>query len=1778
MPNFIDVTERNVSLPLIRTNPKLTSNVKLTVDSSGSLWLNSIDATEELANQRYKKFAVNEGSSHEVNLYRFYDFGKTPTKISFSLGTTVNTAASAKDLKDQFDFGFYTSGARYLSSRQYTGKFAYLAPIYLDSVIPQRFVIFKVPGASNYSADEGRNLFSNIDQSTFSTDFFKDAKVVASFDMGPDSKIGKYLESIIKNPMFNPDPLYVNFRSGGYSVYRGASISAGTYVEIPERLDTFFTQSLPQLNVEQYITEGFERNNIVHPRIMNLEFLFDDTTSDEYTFNRYIGIYCNEIELDQFRLDLNKMYENSISEDNINDQIFPKNYLQSDDEYFRLSNENGVKLYGYGLTNQLNDLNLNRTNSDSLFFPYIKTRDSQIHLIQPNGWEQDLTRVTLTVDDLELNLGSAFGPTTLITQENVTVSNENTRSTVRIKITDQPQHLDTIRLYHPSGANSDDNGRYDDLIFTSGYLDPSIPYTISSSIYINSDMNLDLISKAIADAVARIPHVSVFGIQMDTNVFLQARKHGSTYGTLKVKVTQGGTAIEVNGTVTDNIVYADGGFLGETHPILPYGNAERLEQKIEDIAIKTNKGWSTISRVCPSADLIKPNLSLADQAAAIDAYEKTEVIMVTDPGEIVDVSYNRIEVRELYTLKVGVLSMFEICDFDFSTYVSSYARNLDLDLYKDFFVPEGSKIIDFTKYTYKVVGDGVVEINNLQYSSSDQYIWQTTTVPSSYRIINGSPVLIKNSLLPDLVNTRLDLSYNDETNEATDYVGPFSLKAYHSVPDKNSKTYEYKDKFLYGNVLSEYNVYLENFTEYFSREGRVVPYISKWGIMDSSDCRDNFYRLNSDIMFGKNNFGPSSNEILPTPEKLTHEWFYIESDFEYSLDTELIKSNFSYFKEPFRVDDFIADPEYFDNYFTYVPTVNGVEVDRPQFRYSAVYKNRFTGNYETVFKGAKYILYETDRNGTRTNQTDRLKDYRFTVLLKPIPETLYESRKPINFRVLENVESKSIVVLIEMVIGHKALIPSTMFLSGWGTAGSSGTSGLDYIDQSTLFTNFFYGETNSYSIDYFISVPSLTQYNAMVSGLIPMIGASLGQTVAVTYYDSLTSTGYTSIISTGENDVYLTIKSGLILSGDEINSAYTCTVYPSAIAQLTSGTYQATRIEIIDSAVLTDSTFTVNRNIPYFDSMIGDYRIEFNDNGVSNLTHSFMYYSKHKKYNNKREAYSTIKLSRGVDLSVSGLFPGFTALNTVRMVGLENYDSQVNSEINQVINDFAPIYIVNEGSRKLLVQLNSTSFGSSVDLADSTVTDDGLVGATQTTITLSPNSTSNYALVGQPPIITNPLTYTVPMYPFGTTGVWLSPSTAYYTIDALPSSTTEVWRRAVAQLQIFGGLNYHEKLFQGVSFAKFAQILRTDKRLVSWETYSNGSLSSIQKFSMETDEAEMIEKSTISKIDPIYVTVNQVNGVAGFSITEVPSTEYEVYRYSGEYDVILKPVSGFKYYFSINDQNITGSNCCFNTKSTNFFVIPDFEFVKYSQKTILDLENSQNYRSVYPYIYESAIDRAPYNVLASSWDYGYHFEYADKRNKTRVAGTKRIAEDYSFVSKLLNLPNQLTLEDFSIAEVSNLAFNNSDFGQNTLIYSAFNNEIRFKINLPEVMTKFLSDTGIRAEFQKFFIYLDNSQIIRDSDLLGQISFEEFLKNYCLQNLVNLYQVGSFEFYQLDDRTIAKNRVVFNQVPASQLAELGYSITNAVKINNTKTSIIEGSLMVKPSSGIKLVPKIKMQYI
>ena len=140
-----DISLDSSSFGLIRTNVRLTGNIKITVDSNEKVWLNTIDSNDALSNDKYKHYAVIDGWSHPQNVSNLFGSDVRSIKdILFDVKESVNPSKIANNLEyaDQYDFGLYFAGAKYLNDKIYNEKMSYFAPLYLQSGdIPEYFVI-----------------------------------------------------------------------------------------------------------------------------------------------------------------------------------------------------------------------------------------------------------------------------------------------------------------------------------------------------------------------------------------------------------------------------------------------------------------------------------------------------------------------------------------------------------------------------------------------------------------------------------------------------------------------------------------------------------------------------------------------------------------------------------------------------------------------------------------------------------------------------------------------------------------------------------------------------------------------------------------------------------------------------------------------------------------------------------------------------------------------------------------------------------------------------------------------------------------------------------------------------------------------------------------------------------------------------------------------------------------------------------------------------------------------------------------------------------------------------------------------------------------------------------------------------------------------------------------------------------------------------------------------------------------------------------------------------
>jgi len=132
------------SFGVIRCNPRISGNLKISVDSNQNIWLNSIDSNSEMSKNQYKGYRITDDSNFSQDVYSFFDRGKTPSNFIFGLKNEDRVRDSqANSLEDQYS-GFYDMGVSPLVSSLYSESFSYLAPMWMGEKIPKYFVIFRI--------------------------------------------------------------------------------------------------------------------------------------------------------------------------------------------------------------------------------------------------------------------------------------------------------------------------------------------------------------------------------------------------------------------------------------------------------------------------------------------------------------------------------------------------------------------------------------------------------------------------------------------------------------------------------------------------------------------------------------------------------------------------------------------------------------------------------------------------------------------------------------------------------------------------------------------------------------------------------------------------------------------------------------------------------------------------------------------------------------------------------------------------------------------------------------------------------------------------------------------------------------------------------------------------------------------------------------------------------------------------------------------------------------------------------------------------------------------------------------------------------------------------------------------------------------------------------------------------------------------------------------------------------------------------------------------------
>jgi len=1051
--DFQQILQDEASFQLVRTNPKLTGNVKLTVDSNDKMWLNSIDVNEELSKALYKRFAIDPTKSLPGNMFTFFDNGTTPSEIVFQMSESFDSTKTSTDYKDQYDFDHYFSGVNYLPSRRYDEKLSYFAPIYLREDVPEYFVIFKIEDPLNSPIDQMTATYP-YDKENYIKELFKKSTIIKTFDLRKTTEVGKFLRKHVNSLKYNP--LEVSYDENTLTLFTGILYDSGVFGQRGENLYDFYKKANPLKAFEEFITLGFERNGVIFPNILNMEFIFDDETSEIYDFNRYVGMYVNAIELSKFDVDLDRGFGERGNWENT--PRFRREYFEYEDVNLDQANPNGVIVPITNLDLYLSDFKNIFTDKDNMFFNYITDRFENLHLpILDDPYDIDyeegneLKSGKIRISNTNLELGDMFGPGKSFLQDKGVVDGDQGFSYAYIKI-ETMKHLDSFKLYHPHGTRTDSNGRYELIEGASNFASFTSPtdsyyfhdidnVNSNDTFYFNIDGTKLEIAKSLTGCINNIRRGSIKAYAFNEYVFIKCNVAGNYDAMYSLSFDSqyldftGVTINDVTGTNLTSIINFEGGSTTSGNRlIIDYTQFEKIKTRLDDVLVKTTNGWSKIDKISRFIDPIQDkNISTFENRndAIAEFFGKMSIALkLKDSPKLESGDFTmKLKHRPAF----GLLSFFPIKDFDFDFYSSEYLNFPQVDLYEHYHIPPLMKEI-YNGFTYDIYGNGEIDINGVTAIAPGQYIVPSgTDGPYEYTVISGDVIVEARG--DQGSSTGYWNAVDDANEELTEFPGFFLLKDPDRViPEITSGNpgfdlYNRRDKYLNGIASSEYDFYKENTSKDFALRSKILPYITKWVYPDGLDCRSNPYRLNTELVFGFNNFSPDHEDATQNPSNFTHEWFYIESKFRYNDDEHIVKLNNSYFPEPFDLTKALTESGYFIDYFTYTPTYLSKEVGQTQTRYSPIRKNNL-GIYETFFKGFKirfkdYIdadnLNEAGKPEFNFN-SNKYDGYKFTTLLKPIKENINDASAPIRYRFIEHEEFKFVILLIELNIGSSESI------------------------------------------------------------------------------------------------------------------------------------------------------------------------------------------------------------------------------------------------------------------------------------------------------------------------------------------------------------------------------------------------------------------------------------------------------------------------------------------------------------------------------------------------------------------------------------------------------------------------------------------------------------------------------------------------------------------------------------------------------------------------------------
>ena len=966
------------SYSLIRTNPKLTANVKVVSDGT-DIYLESFSANTRLSSQKFKAFKVNSTSTYDQDVFKFFDFGKFPKEAAYEVFQEYEDDAVLSKYGNQYEM-FYCAGTRSVASESYSQSLATLAPLWLNEQLPNYFVVFRLdnPAAVNNfrAATENANTKEAQTSAEFNKNVLENCTAIKTFDLTEGTPLGSYIRNYRNQESFPEVPLNISWRKDEPILWNGISYKSGGFTSSGNfAYEDLVVKDSTIIQDEYLFTQGFQNNGILLANLLNMEFLFDDPTADDYSINRYFGMYVNDIEEGKFDISGEAFYKGTSAEKTQKPTITTITEVsQFLNTPFEMTNENGILLYldpvktetitGLPTPPRVNEV-------ESIF--YVKDKEDDFHTVKKGStWDKDQIRLFDTKVDISLFTGYKE-PDTFA---NASIINRAGLAQMYIKVLGNVQEGCSISF--------SDGVDFTGKIFANSTL-ATIPGK-SFERFFNPNGTIQEVAQSIASAINKgiDENIRYFvASSNDSTVYIKSRFSGTRFNRLNFKMDvdypEMFTQLETYPITSVAVLeknFVGGNDVKNSLLKVELGDQDRF---IKDNFVQTTGGYAEIGNWVPYTD--EPIYNGLDEIIGYTDINKY-VIITCNNNQIMVTRSNQVALYSDYKPSFGRFSFFDVKDFDFDFYSTLYSE-------------EGELTFEEAEY------------NQLK--------------------PNATP--------PFKIDDYVGVGQNPEIRNFYDNGGFYNLIGLlNDAEDQNPDDEYIKSEYvrLEENFLTS-QAAISRIAPYINKWA--------W-VNDGKDVRNHPYRLDVNEAFGLNNFAPSKWDKIQESSGYTHEWYYlsefplyftqdaIEKSWSYidTAPTDNTEAN-SLTGQVFIPGTFQnVNTNYFDDYFIIQKFTTGgaiTEIDR-QLRYGRFSGGNENNFAETFLRGVRIVVKDkavgtekADFNARSLSYVNNglFNDYRFSVMYVPnLP-----NKPEFEIKFIKNEKWKTVVMLISIAYAVRCL-------------------------------------------------------------------------------------------------------------------------------------------------------------------------------------------------------------------------------------------------------------------------------------------------------------------------------------------------------------------------------------------------------------------------------------------------------------------------------------------------------------------------------------------------------------------------------------------------------------------------------------------------------------------------------------------------------------------------------------------------------------------------------------